>query len=210
MDVQRLAEYALLTFGSLFAIVDPFAAIPAFLAMTARDTVEQRRRMARTAALVCGGVMALFAALGQAIFRLLGITMPAFQIAGGLIMLLSALDMLRAKRSPLKETEEEKEEGIGKPDIAVTPLAIPMLSGPGAITTSIVLFGHARSWSQKLIFLACIAATALVSYLVLATAATGARKISPTLMNVITRLMGLLLAAIGIQFILSALKIGGT
>ena len=139
MDFQRLAEYALLTFGSLFAIVDPFAAIPAFLAMTSHDTVEQRRRMARTAAFVSGGVMALFAALGQAIFKLFGITLPAFQIAGGLIMLLSALDMLRAKRSPLKETEEEKAEGMDKPDIAVTPLAIPMLSGPGAITTSIVL-----------------------------------------------------------------------
>jgi multiple antibiotic resistance protein len=210
VDFQRLVEYALLTFGSLFAIVDPFAAIPAFLAMTTHDTVEQRRRMARTAAFVCGGVMALFAALGQAIFKLFGITLPAFQIAGGLIMLLSALDMLRAKRSPLKETEEEKAEGMDKPDIAVTPLAIPMLSGPGAITTSIVLFGHARSLGQKLVFLACIALTALASYAILSIAATGAKKISSTMMNVMARLMGLLLAAIGIQFILSALNLGGT
>src|SRR5437899_19948 len=97
-------EYTALTFGSLFAIVDPFAAIPAFLAMTARDSVAQRQRMALVACLTCGVVMAVFAALGPAIFKLFGITLPSFQIAGGLILLLSSLDMLRAKRSPLKET----------------------------------------------------------------------------------------------------------
>lgn len=210
MDFPKHFEYAFLTFGALFAIVDPFAAIPTFLAMTAQDSVEERQRMARTASMVCGAVMALFAALGQAIFKMFGITLPAFQIAGGLIMLLSALDMLRAKRSPLKETEEEKEEGISKHDIAITPLAIPMLSGPGAITTSIVLFGHAGTWTHKLIFFTCIGAAALATYVILAIAATGAKKISATVMNVMARLMGLMLAAIGIQFILSALKIGGS
>lgn len=210
MDFPKNFEYAFLTFGALFAIVDPFAAIPTFLAMTTDVSVKERRHMARIAAMVAGGVMALFAALGQAIFKMFGITLPAFQIAGGLIMLLSALDMLRAKRSPLKETDEEREEGIGKHDIAITPLAIPMLSGPGAITTSIVLFGHAGTWTHKIIFFVCIAATAAASYAILAVAATGAKKISATVMNVMARLMGLMLAAIGIQFILSALKIGGS
>lgn len=208
MVLPSLAEYTVLTFGSLFAIVDPFAALPAFLAMTPNDTSDQRRRTAKTACLVCFGVMALFAALGQSIFKLFGITLPAFQIAGGLIMLLSALDMLRAKRSALQETEEEKQEGIAKQDIAITPLAIPMLAGPGAITTSIVMFGHAGSVAHKLLFFACIAAVALASYAILAAAASGAKKlVSPTIMNVMTRLMGLLLAAIGVQFILTALKL---
>lgn len=202
-----MVEYALLTFGSIFAIVDPFAAIPGFLAMTARDSVEQRQRMARTASLTCGLVMAVFAALGPAIFKLLGITLPAFQIAGGLIMLLSALDMLRAKRTPLKETAEETEEGMQKDDIAITPLAIPMLSGPGAITTSIVLGERALDWKHKLIFFGCIALVAAACYVVLYIASAGAKKISPTIMNVMSRLMGLLLAAIGIQFIISALKL---
>lgn len=203
-----MVEYALLTFGSLFAIVDPFAAVPAFIAMTADDPVERRKKMARTACIVCAGVMILFAAIGNGIFKLFSITLPAFQIAGGLIMLLSALDMLRAQRSPLQETEEEKQEGMAKDDIAITPLAIPMLAGPGAITTSIVLFGRAKDIPHKAVFFVCIAAVCAVTYIILAAAATGARKISATLMKVMMRLMGLLLAAIGVQFILTALKLG--
>ena len=202
-----MLEYALLTFGSIFAIVDPFAAVPTFLAMTARDTFEQRRRMARTACTVCWLVMSLFAALGPAIFRLFGITLPAFQIAGGLVLLLSALDMVRARKSPLKETPEETEEGMSKEDIAITPLAIPMLAGPGAITTSIVLAGRAGSWEHQVIFYTLIGAVSYLTYLILTMAARGARSFPHTILNIITRLMGLLLAAIGVQFIMTALKI---
>lgn len=203
-----MLEYALLTFASLFAIVDPFAAIPAFLAMTAQDTVAQRRRIAQTASCTCAAVMMVFAAIGPAIFRTFGITLPAFQIAGGLILLLSALDMLRAKRSPLQETAEETEEGRSKQDIAITPLAIPMLSGPGAITTAIVLAEKAHGWGHRAIFYLCIAAVAYSTYWILDAAASGAKKLGPTVLNIITRLMGLLLAAIGVQFILTALKMG--
>lgn len=201
-------EYAFLTFGSLFAIVDPFAAVPTFLAMTARDTAEQRRRMARTACITCAGVMGAFAALGPAIFKLFGITLPAFQIAGGLVLLLSSLDMIRAQKSPMKETPEEFAEGMSKDDIAITPLAVPLLAGPGAITTSIVLAGRATNLPQKAIFYVAIALVAFISYWVLTLAADSAKKLSPTLLNIITRLMGLLLAAIGVQLILSALKLG--
>ena len=201
-------EYAFLTFGSLFAIVDPFAAIPTFLALTARDGAEQRRRMARTACITCAGIMSAFALLGPAIFRLFGITLPAFQIAGGLVLLLSSLDMIRAQKSPLRETPEEFAEGMGKDDIAITPLAVPLLAGPGAITTSIVLAGRASGAAQTLIFYLLIALVALISYWVLTLAAASAKKLSPTILNIITRLMGLLLAAIGVQLILSALKLG--
>jgi multiple antibiotic resistance protein len=203
-----MMEYAFLTFGSLFAIVDPFAAVPTFLAMTQRDTAEQRRRMARTACIVCAGVMALFAALGPTIFKLFGITLPAFQIAGGLVLLLSSLDMIRAQKSPMKETPEEFAEGMSKDDIAITPLAVPLLAGPGAITTSIVLSGRAANLEQKAIFYVLIALVAFISYWTLTLAADSAKKLSPTLLNIITRLMGLLLAAIGVQLILSALKLG--
>ena len=203
-----MLNYALLTFGSLFAIVDPFAAVPTFLAMTARDSAESRRRMARTACVTCAGVMAIFALLGPLIFKVFGITLPAFQIAGGLVLLLSSLDMIRAKKSAMRETPEELEEAMHKDDIAITPLAVPLLAGPGAITTSIVLAGRAQGVEQGLIFYACIAAVAVISYFVLTIAADGAKKLSPTILNIITRLMGLLLAAIGVQLILSALKLG--
>ena len=204
-----MLEYAVLTFGSLFAIVDPLAAVPAFLAMTERDSVASRRRMARTACVVAALVLGVFAILGPAIFRVLGITLAAFQVAGGLVLLLSSLDMLRAKRSPLQETAEETQEGISKDDIAITPLAVPMLAGPGAISTSIVMAGRAGTWVHYAIFYACIALVALVSWGVLRAAATGAHRISPTLINVATRLMGLLLAAVGVQFILTALRLPG-
>lgn len=202
-----MLEYALLTFGSIFAIVDPFAAVPTFLAMTARDSYEQRRRMARTACTVCWLVMSLFAAIGPFIFKMFGITLPAFQIAGGLILLLSALDMLRAKKSPLRETPEETEEGMNKQDVAITPLAIPMLAGPGAITTSIVLAGRADTLAHQAIFFALIGVVSFLTYVILAVAAKGSRAIPSTVLNIVTRLMGLLLAAIGVQFILTALKI---
>ncbi len=203
-----MLEYAFLTFGSLFAIVDPFAAIPPFLAMTGSDTAAQRRRIARTACVTAAGVMSVFAFLGPAIFKLFGITLPAFQIAGGLVLLLSSLDMLRAQKSAMKETPEELAEGMNKDDIAITPLAVPLLAGPGAITTSIVLFGRATSFAHKLIFFALIAFVAFLSYWTLRLASESVKKLSPTLLNIITRLMGLLLAAIGVQFILSGLKLG--
>ncbi|MFI5360573.1 MAG: MarC family protein [Elusimicrobiota bacterium] len=203
-----MLEYAFLTFGSLFAIVDPFAAIPTFLALTSRDSQEDRRRMARTACITCAGIMSAFALLGPAIFRLFGITLAAFQVAGGLVLLLSALDMLRAQKSGMRETPEEYAEGMDKADIAITPLAVPLLAGPGAITTSIVLAGRATTPAHKIIFFALISLVAFVSYLTLSFASASAKKLSPTLLNIITRLMGLLLAAIGVQFILSALRLG--
>ena len=201
-----MIRYALLTFGSLFAIIDPFAVIPSFLAMTANDSSAQRRRMAKTACLVCWLVMTTFAALGPSIFNFLGITLPAFQIAGGLVLLLSSLDMLRAKRSALNQTEEEMEEGISKEDIAITPLAVPILSGPGAITTAIVLSGQADDWPRRAIFYAAIAAASAVTYAILTLSASGAKRLPSTMLNIITRLMGLLLAAVGVQFILNAFK----
>lgn len=202
-----MTEYALLTFGSLFAIVDPFAAIPAFLAMTSRDSVDARRRMALTASMTAGCVMVLFAAVGPSLFKLFGITMPAFQIAGGLILLLSALDMLRAQRSPLKETPEETEAGTQKEDIAITPLAIPMLAGPGALTTAIVLANKAQGAAELAIFYGSIALVAVITYIVLWLAAAGAKRLSPIALNIMGRLMGLLLAAIGVQFIMTALHL---
>lgn len=200
-----MVEYVFLTFGSLFAIVDPFAAIPTFLAITAGATVAQRRRTARLACLTATAVMAGFALAGPLIFRLFGITLAAFQVAGGLVLLLAALDMLRAQRSPLRTTAEEVAEGIGKDEVAITPLAIPLLAGPGAITTAIVQSERAASPAQEVVFYLVVVAVGLAAYATLRLAADGARRLSPILLHIVTRLMGLLLAAIGVQLILSAL-----
>ena len=144
---MSLTEYTLLAASSLFVIVDPFATIPAFLAMTPTDTREERIRMARLACCVMAGVLIVFSAAGKWIFKFLGITMPAFQLAASIVLLLVALDMLRAQRSRVHETSEETAAGLEKTDIAIAPLAIPMLAGPGAISTAILLHQQAADLS---------------------------------------------------------------
>src|SRR5438309_6755331 len=203
---MTLTEYILLAGSSLFVIVDPLAAVPAFLAMTPTDTPEQRIRMARLACCVMAGVLVGFAAAGQWIFKFLGITMPAFQIAASIVLLLVALDMLRAQRSRVQETSEETAAGAVKTDIAVAPLAIPMLAGPGAISTAILLQNQAVNLAQHLALYLCILAVALVSFLILRLSARGARWFGPIAMNITVRIMGLMLAAVAIQFMLNAVR----
>ncbi len=203
---MEFVEYGLFAFSSLFVIVDPIAAVPAFLAMTPRDSVPQRLRTARVACLVVVGFLAGFALLGQAVFKLLGITLPAVQIAGGLVLLLVALDMLRAQRSTVQETAEETAAGTSKDDIAITPLAVPMLAGPAAISTVILLEAQAKSLVQLGVLLGCLVLVGLASYSILAVAARGAKWLNPIAERIISRLMGLLLAALAIQFMFNALK----
>src|SRR6266481_3509799 len=149
MRRMSLMEYMLLATSSLFVIIDPLATVPAFLAMTPTDTPEQRIRMARLACCVMAGVLIVFSAAGQWIFKFLGITMPAFQIAASIVLLLVSLDMLRAQRSRVHETREETAAAIEKTDIAVAPLAIPMLAGPGAISTALLLNNQAANGAQR-------------------------------------------------------------
>ena len=203
---MNLVAYCFLALSSLFVIVDPIATIPAFIAMTSRDSVASRLRMARLACLVVAGVLILFALSGQWIFRLLGITLPAFQIAGSVLLLRIALDMLYAKRSAAQETREETEAGATKDDIAITPLGVPMLAGPGAISTSLILMNQAQDWPQRVALLLSIVVVSFASYLILRLSAHGARWLNPLAIKLITRLMGLLLAAIAVQFALNGLE----
>jgi len=203
----NLPEYILLAASSLFVIVDPLATVPAFLAMTPNDTTEQRTRMARLACCVAAGVLLLFSIAGTLVFKVMGITMPAFQIAASIVLLLVALDMLRAQRSRVQETHEETRAGAEKTDIAVTPLAIPMLSGPGAISTTIVLQNEAKNLAEHVALYGCIAVVMLASYFILRVAARGAKWLNPIAMSIAIRIMGLLLAAVAIQFMLNAIKV---
>jgi multiple antibiotic resistance protein len=157
--------------------------------------------MARLACIIAAGILILFVISGQALFRVLGITLPAFKIAGSIVLLLVALDMLRARRSPVKETMEETYAGTEKDDIAITPLAVPMLAGPGAISTTILLHSQSPDMRHTLALLACILSVCAASYLIFRVAAKGAtRFISPIAMKIVERLMGLLLTAVAIQF----------
>ena len=198
------SEYILLAASSLFVIIDPLAAVPAFLAMTPTDTPEQRIRMARLACCVTAGVLLAFAIAGKWIFKFLGITMPAFQLAASIVLLLVALDMLRAQRSRVQETSEETAAGMVKTDIAVAPLAIPMLAGPGAISTAVVLHSQAANLGQRVALYLCIAVVCLACYVIFRLSARGAQWLSPIALSITTRIMGLLLSAVAIQFMLNA------
>ena len=175
VELKEILQFSLVSLSSIFFIVDPLATIPAFLVMTSEDGEEKRRRAARQAAWTCFLVLTLFSLAGTLIFKLFGITLPAFKIAGGLILFLVAMDMLQARRSGTQEVTEERLEGATKDEVGVTPLGIPMLAGPGAISTVMVLVGQSRHWYQAALVFTAVAVTAVASYMILAGAnrATG-------------------------------------
>ena len=204
--MKHLLEYILFAASSLFVIIDPIALVPVFLAMTPDDSPAQRIKMAKLACLIAAGVLVVFALVGKWIFKYLDITMPAFQMAASIVLLLIALDMLRARRSLVQETREETAAAAAKDDVAVTPLAVPMLAGPGAISTAILLHSKAKGVAEEFALIGCILVVCFASYLVLRLSAHGARWLKPIAMKITTRLMGLLLAAIAFQFFLNALR----
>ena len=200
-------RFAVLALSSIFFLVDPFAAIGSFLAITSGADEARRKRMARKAALTCLVVLTSFALGGQLIFRMFGITLPAFEIAGGLILLLIGLDMLQAKRSATQEATGDAEEASLKEDAGIVPLGIPMLAGPGAISSVMVLVGQVPTlWSWEMgAILGSIALTSLFSYWVLAGASRVRKVLGETGIRILVRIMGLLLVALAMQFFVNGL-----
>jgi multiple antibiotic resistance protein len=204
-----LVQFSLVAFTSIFVLVDPIAAVPTFLAMTDGSDRPRRRHMAVRAAWTCFVVLLTFSMAGTLIFKLFGITLAAFRIAGGLILGSIGLEMLRARRSATKETPGETEEGAEKEDVGIIPLGVPMLAGPGAISSVMVLMTQNQDWPHALIILAAIGASSAISYVVLAAADRVSSYLHQTGIRILTRMMGLLLTAIAVQFILNGLKDAG-
>jgi len=202
-----LVRFSVLALSSIFFLVDPFAAIGSFLAITEGGDAARRKRMARKGALTCFIVLTSFAVGGQLLFRLFGITLPAFEIAGGLILLLIGLDMLQAKRSATQEASGDTEEAAHKEDAGIVPLGLPMLAGPGAISTVMVLVGQtAGLWRWEMgAILGSIALTSLASYWVLAGAGRVLKVLGETGIRVLVRVMGLLLVALAMQYFVNGL-----
>jgi len=203
---MTLGEYSLLAVTSIFVIVDPIAGVPAFIAMTPNDAPSEKLRMARLACWVATGVLMLFAATGNMIFKVMGITLPAFQLAGSILLLRIALDMLYARRSPAQETDEEVAAGAAKEDIAITPLGVPMLAGPGAISTVLILLNQAKGVWQIAVLFASIPLVCFMSYWVFWLAVRGTHYLNPLALKLVTRLFGLLLASVAVQFIFNGLE----
>jgi len=198
-------RFSMLALSSIFFLVDPFAALPTFLAVTAGVDQHRRRRIARKASLTALVFLSAFAVAGQYIFKMFGITLPAFEIAGGVILLLIGLDMLEAKRSPTQESREEATDAQSKEDAGIVPLGIPMLAGPGAIASVMVLVGQAQTKWQMVAILAAIFITAAICYLVLGNSDKVARALGDTGIRILVRIMGLLLVALAVQYFVNGM-----
>ena len=204
--MNPLVTYSVLCFGSLFSIVDPFAAVPIFLVLVGSQPKAQQHSVALRATLTCFAVLTAFAAAGSFIFTFFGITIPAFKVAGGILLFGVALDMMRARPSPTRTTAEERTEAESKEDVGLIPMGIPLLSGPGAIAADDgarwqgprARPAHRRPRSH-LRRERRDAAGAPLEHL------HGARSRQDGL-NVIGRIMGLILAAVAIQFILDGAR----
>jgi multiple antibiotic resistance protein len=198
-------RFALVTFTSVLFIVDPVAAIPTYLVITQQESPLERRRTARRACIAMTVLLVVFAASGTMLFQAFGITLPAFRTAGGLILWFVAMDMLHGERRT-QEGRDEVYEGQIKEDVALTPLAIPMLAGPGAISTAIVVAGQAHGALQTVVVYASIVLTGFISYLSLRLGEPLLGRLGKTGIRVVTRVMGLILAAVAVQFVLSGVR----
>jgi multiple antibiotic resistance protein len=203
--MEELGRFALVTFTSVLFIVDPVAAIPTYLVITQQESPTERRRTARRACIAMTVLLVVFGATGTMLFRAFGITLAAFRTAGGLILWYVAMDMLHGERRT-QEGRDELYEGQIKEDVALTPLAIPMLAGPGAISTAIVLAGQAHGAAQSAVVYASIILTGLLSYVSLRLGEPLLGRLGKTGIRVVTRIMGLILAAVAVQFVFSGVR----
>jgi multiple antibiotic resistance protein len=202
----ELLSFSLVAFTAVFFIVDPFAVVPVFLAMTERDSEEKRQQMAFRASLIAGITLLFFAFGGSIIFKLLGISLGSFKIAGGILLLLTSLEMLQSRTPSTRTSDREIQEGAEKHDIAVVPLAIPLLAGPGSIATVMVLTAQSERWWQMIPISVSIILTAVISYVVLRASTRLDRALGKSGQALLGRVMGLLLAAIAIEFVVAGIK----
>ena len=199
-------------FTTMFIIMDPPGLVPVFIALTQGISPEQRRAIALRACLVAGLLMILFLFVGEAVLGFIGISMDAFRIAGGILLFLTALDMLFQRRQARRADNAAEGQAEHQDDPSVFPLAMPLIMGPGAITTIILLAGNATSAVDFGAIAAVLMAVLLITFLAFLAAPTIERGLGKTGLNIVTRLLGMLLAALAVQFVLDGLRgfgIGG-
>ena len=198
--------FSLLSLSAIFFVVDPMGVIPVFIAITRDDTPAKRRDMARRASLAAFFILSTFAVAGTLIFRVFGVTLGAFKVAGGVLLLLTSIDMLKAQQQRTRTSPEEEREGEEREDIAIFPLAIPLLAGPGSIATVTALMGRAGRILFAIPVILSIAITCAASYLMLVAAERIQQWLGVTGLNVMNRVIGLIIGAIAVQFMFDGLK----
>ena len=186
---------------ALLAIVDPIASIPIFLGTTVGYTQAERQRITRIVGITVFCVLGAAALIGTQVLRFFGISIPSFLIAGGILLLLMAIAMLQAHKSDIRQTPDEAAEAAERDAVAVVPLAIPLLAGPGAISTMIIATHRSESLMQHLLLLIPAAIIAITVWVTFSAATRISRRLGTTGMNIITRVMGLIIAAIGVEYI---------
>jgi multiple antibiotic resistance protein len=200
------AEYTKF-FLALLVIVNPVGAVPLFVSMTEQHTVDEKRRIARAASAAVAVVLVLAAIAGQPLLAFFGITIASFKVGGAILILLLAISMMHATPTGEKQTPEEAREAEDKESIAVVPLAIPLLSGPGAISTTIIYSTGRSSLSHILLIIACCLLVSLVTWVALRAATPVSLWLGKTGVNIAIRLMGLLLAAVAVEIFTSGILV---
>jgi len=198
------SAFLITAFVTLFVIIDPIGLAPLFVALTHGMDARTRRGIAIRACVIAATLLVLFAALGEAVLGFVGISMPAFRIAGGILLFLTALDMLFERRS--KRREDQADE---RPDPSVFPLAIPLIAGPGAIASVILLTGEMGGLQGFATTVLVMAAVLGIVFALFMVAGLLERALGRTGINVVTRLLGMLLAALAVQFVLDGLRAFG-
>ncbi|MGL5319128.1 MAG: MarC family protein [Bacteroidales bacterium] len=202
--MSDLFSFTLLCFSSFFTLFTPFGIMPVFASLTSDLEEKERRKVARKACTVAGCIVIGFALSGQMLFNFFGISINGLRIVGGLIFLIIGMDMLQAR---LSEVKLKKSEATGYiRDIAITPLAIPMLCGPGVITNGIVLMQDANSFEKKIALILMIVIVLFITYLILVASGKLLKLIGETGNNVMMRLMGLIIMVIAVEFLFSGAK----
>ncbi len=198
--------FLITAFVTLFVIIDPIGMMPLFIALTQGQSRQERRVIAVRCCVIAFGILAAFTLFGEQVLGFVGISMPAFRIAGGLLLFLTALDMLFERRAKRREDQSDQAEA---PDPSVFPLAIPLIAGPGAIATVILLAGQNPGLSGLALVLAVSGLVLAVVFALFLMAGPLESILGRTGINVVTRLLGMLLAALSVQFVLDGLKAFG-
>ncbi|WP_341896160.1 MarC family protein [Ferrovibrio terrae] len=191
---------------TLFSILDPFAAIPLFLLLTDSRSMKERSATARTAALGVFVILVVAGFSGDHILRLLGASLPAFQVGGGIVLFLMALSMINATLGPQRQTQEETDEATDRSAVGVVPIAMPLLVGPGSISATIIHMERGAGWQHQAVSVAVLGLICLSVWLVLQLAQPIGDRLGRTGLNILNRIFGLLLAAVAVQIFANGLR----
>jgi multiple antibiotic resistance protein len=203
--MEEILTFAVTSFISIFFIVNPLGNAPVFLAITENESAMARTAMVRRAAITMVGILIIFALAGKLILDIFHLSLSAIRISGGIILFILALNMIQAERAKMKNRRDEEREAKDKPDVSIVPLAIPMLAGPGSITTILVLTGQHPTPLYLAIIIAAIVFSGLMTYVILTRATVLFNILGKTGINIFTRIMGLLLAGLAVQFIINGI-----